>query len=154
MPLLQNLGHYANECPENEKQSSSGNGNTSNVTIESPTENERSRNVMVLASDNVRTGFQFHQVRNNMLNTHRVISIPSFCNPTTLTNICKVEDKIEMHCTAGIVSSNLMGTMNGYGDVWYHADGIANILLLPQVCSRGYTVSFASDTNNQFHVKM
>jgi hypothetical protein len=70
-----------------------------------------------------------------------------------LTSICKVEDKVEIHCTAGTVSTNLMGALNGYGDVWYHADGIANILSLSQICSRGYIVSFARDTDNQFHVK-
>jgi hypothetical protein len=101
---------------------------------------------MVLASDNVRTRFQFHQVRNNKPNTHGVTSMPNtwilldnqstidvFCNPTMLANTHKIEEKFEIQCTAGTISTNLMGTLNDYGDVWYHADGIVNILSLSQV---------------------
>ena len=56
-----------------------------------------------------------------------------------------------IHCTAGVAKSNLVGDLPGYGTVWYHPDGIANILSLSKVKEK-YCVTFDSDINNQFIV--
>ena len=64
-----------------------------------------------------------------------------------------MKEKIEIHCTAGTISTDMMGTLDGYGKVWYHSDGIANILSLSQVCFKGCSVSYSSEVDNQFHLK-
>ena len=38
-----------------------------------------------------------------------------------------------IHTTTGEAHTNLIGDVHGYGTVWYHPNGIANILSLSQV---------------------
>ena len=52
-----------------------------------------------------------------------------------------------IHCTAGVAKTNLVGDL----PVWYHPDGIANILSLSKVKEK-YRVTFDSNINNQFIV--
>jgi hypothetical protein len=94
-------GQCANECPSTSNDNHSTSTNVTNVTVESPndTENSRSGTAMVMTSDTIRTGFQFHQLGNKMNNltfrTWRSASIPRtwilldnqstidiFCNPS------------------------------------------------------------------------
>ena len=56
-----------------------------------------------------------------------------------------------IHCTAGVAKTNLIRDLPGYGTVWYHPNGIANILSLSKVKEK-YRVTFDSDINNQFIV--
>ena len=56
-----------------------------------------------------------------------------------------------IHCTAGVAKTNLVGDLPGYGTVWYHPNGIANILSLSKVKEK-YRVTYDSDNNNQFIV--
>ena len=56
-----------------------------------------------------------------------------------------------IHCTAGVAKTNFIGDLPGYGTVWYHPDGIANILSLSKVKEK-YRVNFDSDINNHFVV--
>ena len=56
-----------------------------------------------------------------------------------------------IHCTAGVAKTNLVGDLPGYGTVWYHLNGIANILSLSKVKEK-YRVNYDSDNNNQFIV--
>ena len=49
------------------------------------------------------------------------------------------------------MSTRMMGTLPGYGPVWYHADGIANILSLSCVKEK-CKVTFNSEEGNQFIV--
>lgn len=54
-------------------------------------------------------------------------------------------------CNAGTIVVTHMGTLKGYGEVWYHPDVIANMLSLSnvQVKSRG---TYDSETGNRFFV--
>ena len=54
-------------------------------------------------------------------------------------------------CTAGVTRTNLVGELPGYGTVWFHPDGIANILSLSRVKTK-YWITFDSDENNEFIV--
>jgi hypothetical protein len=48
-----------------------------------------------------------------------------------------------------VTSTNLVGDLPGYGEVWYHPKGIANILSLARVKDR-HRVTFDSTDGNQF----
>jgi hypothetical protein len=76
-----------------------------------------------------------------------------FLQPVLIINIHKVKEKIEIHCTADTISTDMMGTLDGYGMFWYHSDGIANILSLSQVGLKVCSVSYSSEVDNQFHLK-
>ena len=53
--------------------------------------------------------------------------------------------------TAGVTRTNLVGELPGYGTVWFHPDGIANILSLSRVKTK-YHITFDSNENNKFIV--
>ena len=63
----------------------------------------------------------------------------------------EIQKNMFIHCTAGVAKTNLIGDLSGYGTVWYHPNGIANILSLSKVKEK-YRVTFDSDINNQFIV--
>ena len=48
-------------------------------------------------------------------------------------------------------NNNLVGELPGYSTVWFHPDGIANILSLSRVKTK-YRITFGSDENNEFIV--
>ena len=78
-------------------------------------------------------------------------TIDVFCNPKLLKNIRTVEKSIDIHCNAGITSTNVVGDLDGYGTVWYDPNGIANILSLHRVIDN-YHVQFDSRDGNKFVV--
>jgi hypothetical protein len=59
---------------------------------------------------------------------------------------------LEIHCNAGVASTNLIGDLAGYGTVWYRPNGIANILSLSRVREHGYHVTYDSNGGNKFLV--
>jgi hypothetical protein len=54
-------------------------------------------------------------------------------------------------CNAGVTTTNLIGDLPGYGTVWYHRDGIANILSLARVTKK-HRVTFDSHNGNSFTI--
>ncbi len=64
-----------------------------------------------------------------------------FHNASLLSNICKSDSSMDIHCNIGVTSTNLIGDLAGYGTIWYHPQGIANILSLSQVNAQGYHVT-------------
>jgi hypothetical protein len=68
------------------------------------------------------------------------------------TNVRKSDKHLDIHCNAGIATTNLISDFPGYGTVWYHPKGIANILSLSRLRARGYRVVYDSDEDNQFVV--
>jgi hypothetical protein len=79
-------------------------------------------------------------------------TIDVFANRNLLKNIRKSEKPMIIHCTAGVVQTHLIGTLPGYGTVWYHPTGIANILSLARVREAGYIVTYSSKDGNVFTV--
>ncbi len=59
---------------------------------------------------------------------------------------------MDIHCNASVTSTNMVGNLPGYGQVWYHLSGITNILSLKQVKSRGHHITYDSVQANEFHV--
>lgn len=78
-------------------------------------------------------------------------TIDVFSNGNLLTNIHSTTTTMHIKCNAGSKSTNLRGTLSGYGEVWYFADGIANILSLSRVKEK-FRVTFDSAADNSFHV--
>ena len=58
---------------------------------------------------------------------------------------------MEIHCNAGVASTHQMGELPGFGMVWYHPNGIANILSLAKTKER-YRVTNNSGEQNAFIV--
>ena len=78
-------------------------------------------------------------------------TIDVFVNRHLLRNIRRIGQYMYIHCTAGVTRTNLVGELPGYGTVWFHPDGIANILSLSRVKTK-YRITFDSDENNEFIV--
>ena len=78
-------------------------------------------------------------------------TIDVFVNRRLLKNIRRIDQYMYIHCTAGVTRTNLVGELPGYGTVWFHPDGIANILSLARVKTK-YRITFNSDENNEFIV--
>ena len=79
-------------------------------------------------------------------------TVDVFCNSDLLTNIRETNESMKIHCNAGVATTNLVGDLAGYGTVWLHTDGIANILSLSRVKEHGYRVTYDSDGGNKFIV--
>jgi hypothetical protein len=56
---------------------------------------------------------------------------------------------MDIHCNAGVTSTDLIGDLPGYGPVWYHPNGIANILSPSRMKDR-HRVTFDSNNGNRF----
>ena len=76
-------------------------------------------------------------------------TIDMFYNRKLLKNIRKSEETIDIHCNAGVTTTNMVGDLDGYGTVWYDPHGIANILSLHRVIEK-YRVQFDSRGGNRF----
>jgi len=74
-----------------------------------------------------------------------------FCNPHLVQNIHKADHRMNIHCTAGTTSTDLVADLPGYGTKWFHPNGIANILSLSQVKER-HRVTYDSTNGNAFLV--
>ena len=74
-----------------------------------------------------------------------------FSNKLLLRNIRKVQKWMGIYCNAGVASTNMMGELPGYGLVWYHKEGIANILSLSKVIMKSRE-RFDSHKGNMFKV--
>lgn len=74
-----------------------------------------------------------------------------FCSTDLLNNIQKGSGFMDIHCNAGVTSTNTIKDLGGYGQVWFHLDGIANILSLSRV-KQTHHVTFDSNHSNNFWV--
>ena len=77
-------------------------------------------------------------------------TVDVFYNANLLRNIRKGEKHMDIHCNAGVTSTNLVGDLPGYGTVWYHPNGIANILSLAKMQEHGYHIKYDSKDGNAF----
>ena len=59
---------------------------------------------------------------------------------------------MDIHCNAGVTTTNMVGDLHGYGTVWYHPNRIANILSLSHIKKNGCKVTYNSSDKNEFHV--
>ena len=138
----QQKGHYANDCPE----ATQANGTTLLMAGISNGEFDQC------------DGFQFlnnhhEKVPSTWLLLDNQFTVDVFNNASVLKNIRELSTTMNIHCNAGIASTNQVGDLPGYGTVWYHPNGITNILSLSRVIEKGYHVTFDSkDGDNKFIV--
>jgi Reverse transcriptase (RNA-dependent DNA polymerase) len=86
------------------------------------------------------TGFEIHP---DWLLLDNQANVDVFVNNDLLTNIRRAETSLTIHSTAGESVTDLVGDFNGYGTVWYHPGGIANILSLSRVAQKpGMVVAY------------
>jgi len=70
-----------------------------------------------------------------------------FCNPRLVQNICQGNHCMNIHCMAGMTSMDLVADLPGYGPIWFHPEGIANILSLSQVKACHHVMYNSTDGN-------
>jgi len=91
-------------------------------------------------------GFHFlnnhkKQVPSTWLLLDNQSTVDIFNNASMLKNIRKSITTMNIHCNAGIASTSMVGGLPGYGTVWYHPEGITNILSLARIIEKGYHVA-------------
>lgn len=72
-------------------------------------------------------------------------------NCKLLKDIRQVLTKMHIHCNAGVATMNWMGDLPRYGPVWFHENGIANILSLRRAKEK-HCVTYDSTDGNEFHM--
>ena len=80
-------------------------------------------------------------------------TVDVFYNQKMLRNFKQINVSLKIYSTGGISKTNWIGFLPGYGWVWYHATGIANILSLAHVI-KNHHVTFESRHGNAFHVHL
>lgn len=79
-------------------------------------------------------------------------TINLFVNGSMLQDIHSCGETLQVHSTAGVISTDLQGTLPGFGPVWFVPNGIANIMSL-SLMSQIAHVQFDSEDGNHFHVR-
>jgi hypothetical protein len=141
------MGHYSNECP---KERLTGKQHLMAGVVDGEFEDNGFE-------------FTFHQGANRrsvllnqpssavpkdwiLLDNQSIVDV--FYNERLLKNIRKADSFMDIHCNAGVTSTNLVGDLPGYGEVWYHPSGIANILSLARVKNRHRVTFDSTDGTN------
>jgi hypothetical protein len=78
-------------------------------------------------------------------------TIDIFCNKNLLSKIHQVNDEMSIETNGGILSTNMKGFLQNYGEVWYHPNAITNILSLNNIKNK-YRVTYDSEKDNIFFV--
>ena len=75
-----------------------------------------------------------------------------FYNTIFLQNIQKGNKELRLYTNAGISIIDEVGDLPGFDTVWLHRDGIANILSLHSVKSKGFQIDYNSTKEDEFVV--
>ena len=78
-------------------------------------------------------------------------TVDVFCNSELLINKRKAATSLDIHSNSGSTTTDMEGDLPGSGMVWYHPNGIVNILSLGKVWKR-YHLTFDSKVGNRFLV--
>jgi Reverse transcriptase (RNA-dependent DNA polymerase)/Zinc knuckle len=154
------LGHYARECPTGSDPSGDSGGaktdnkpgDTSGTSGKSGGDTGKGRDAVTFTTL-VEQGCVLHdgkQMPNTWVLLDNQSTLDVFSNPELLENIREGLGSMTIHCNAGATKTTLVGELPGYGTVWYNPNGIANIISVARVISRGYKVTYDSQDRNEF----
>jgi hypothetical protein len=132
-------GHYANECPTRAGQSGT------NLLLAGLERGEFD----VQPSWTLANAGAAAQIPESWILLDNQSTVNVFANRSLLQNIRKAPATMDIHCNAGVTKTNWIGDLPGYGTVWYHKKGIANILSLSCV-KKKHRVTFDSNNGNKF----
>ena len=152
------LGHYAYDCTKPRKQTGdqllmagmeSGEfdgGERRGFNFLNDAQESRSVGITLNSDD------QHGRIPKTWILLDNQSTVDVFHNEMLLERIRVSENgHMDIHCNAGVTSTNLVGDLPGYGTVWYHPKGIANILSLNKVKAK-YRVTYDSTDGNAFVV--
>jgi len=154
------MGHYANECKKEvpKVKDVSGEQHVTKGTDFDDSDDE-DINFIFVSNGLVAEGVQLVSEQRKkyasipttwvLLDSQSTMDV--FCNPRLVQNIHKATHRMNIHCTAGMTSTDLIADLPGYGTVWFHPKGIANILSLSRVKER-HKVTYDSTDGNAFLV--
>ena len=75
-----------------------------------------------------------------------------FSTDKLLRNIRTVDKQVSVQCNAGTTITNMVGDLQGFGEVWYHPKGIANILSMALVEDKlGWEITYYKDSGFKVH---
>ena len=127
-------GHYSYEeaCPlhADHKPGHDYNDDGGKPAAKGPTKQGVSNTTVGYALASDATGFV---IEKDWLLLDNQANIDVFVNGDLLNNIRKADTSLTIHSTSGTSVTDLEGDFDGNGTVWYHPDGIANILSLSRV---------------------
>ena len=75
------------------------------------------------------------------------------CNASLLTDIRYAPNNKQMriHCNSGVTKTDQVGDLEGYGQVWYNPQGIANIISLGEASKR-HRITMDTNTDNAIYL--
>jgi hypothetical protein len=131
----QRMGHYASSCT-NERVERAPRARSENDTTGSDVQLLMSG---VVEDDNG-SEFSFHtdghtrgKLPDSWILLDNQSTVHIFSNKKLLSDIKTVNRRVNVECNAGTTTTNMVGTLKGFGEVWYHPHGIANILSMALV---------------------
>ena len=149
-------GHYANECTDEDSEPKSG--TTMLLDAVEAGEFDQKDHFQFLQHETVhetacmKADGVAGQVPRSWILLDNQSTVDVFHNAGLLKNVRENGSSLDIHCNAGVASTSMVGDLPGYGTVWYHPKGIANILSLSRVKARGYRVTYDSWEGNEFVV--
>ena len=69
-------------------------------------------------------------IKNSCIILYNYYTVYIFYEPRLLKDICQIDLWMDIHCNVVVTSTNWVGNFPEVGRVWYHPNGIANILSL------------------------
>jgi hypothetical protein len=85
-----------------------------------------------------------------LLDNQSIVNV--FCNAELLTDIREVDIMLTIHSNAGSSDTRWMGTLRGFGDVWFDPNGIANIVSLGDAEDRGFGITYDTRNGSAFYL--
>ena len=154
-------GHYARDCPPENKPIGTTNvqteeqiGQNTNDTSETNNNNNNSNNDNNASHERQQTNFLIHGInlhenRQDLEYLKKVALLDNqstadiFCNKDYLRNIRKVNETLQLNTNGGVLQCNQKGDLPGYGEVWYDEGAIANIISMSNAEKSGrYLITY------------